>query len=245
MATKLRDRLPDTEREKLWKLAQPTLWQDQGKEAREYLVKERSLSKEILRDFKIGYVPQHVRRKTGDRHEFAGRVVLPIQDQYHNLVALSSRDWREDAYMKFFHESFTKGHYLFGLNIAKKHILRKRKVVIVEGELDVLSLHSNGLNFSVAVLGSALQLYQISLVARYCKQVFIVFDGDEAGGRARTRTMEMCAKHELQRNYDLDIIPVSLPDRKDPDDIVRESGINSFVDVLRQAREQMHNLRGA
>jgi len=233
-----RERLPDPERQQVYEMAKTTLWESEGEEALTYLRNVRGFKDPVIKQFQLGYVPHYVKRVDGEDHEFAGRIIIPVFDQYGNLVALSSRDWRENAYRKFYHESFVKGHYLYGLNIAKEHIIKRNKVIIVEGEFDAMYLHMSGFKFSVGVLGTSLQLYQLAMLLRYCREIFVLFDADASGNKARSKVVTLAETHQIDL-YDARVVPVSMPDGYDPDDYIKEFGNEKFASLLRKSREEL------
>jgi DNA primase len=220
-------------------LAQQELKTEEGKEAYTYLKEVRKISDKAIEEFRIGYVPQWVTNSFDDRHEFSGRIIFPIYNQYDELVALSSRDWRQNSGMKFFHEAYKKRNYLYGLNVAKKYIIQNKKSVVVEGEFDVLSLHSAGINCTVGMLGSSLHLEQISLLSRYCQNVYMPFDGDTAGEESLKKAMDLYNHRNLKDAFDLTFIPVILPQKVDPDDFVNNQGAKKFIDLLIKSRDQI------
>lgn len=236
---KMRDRLPDHERENILSLAIPTLWSEDGKAALEYLQEQRGFKAEVLKSFSLGYVPHWIKTEHNDIHEFAGRLILPIHDQYNNLIALSSRNWRKNAFRKFFHERYRKSNFLFGLNIAKKHILKRKQAIIVEGEFDVICLHNKGFNFTVAALGSSFSLYQLSILMRYCSEIFVMFDADPAGKKAQNKMIALCEEHHIKENHMTSIIPVNLPDGSDPDEFLKNNDVNALVKLMKQSRNNL------
>jgi len=238
----MRPTLPEWERSKIVELAERTLWTDEGKDARDYL-KKRRLSENTIRIFRLGYMPKDVNTPSGKRHEFAGRLIIPIFDQYGDLIALSSRDWRDNAFMKFYHESYKKGHFLFGLNVSKQNIVKKKKVIVVEGEMDVMTVYGNGLRFVVGTLGSSLRLYQLALLARYCNEIFIVFDGDEAGLKAKDNVLQRAKENDLSNIYNIMIVPIVLPNENDPDKFIVDNGINEFIKILKEKKEEIEKER--
>jgi len=240
-----RRRLTELERQKVKKLAIDTLSSPEGKEALGYLKLKRGFSNNVIDNFGLGYVPTHVNNLYGDPHEFAGRIVLPIHDPYGELVALSSRDWREDAYSKFFHEQYTKSNYLYALDIAKDHIIKSNQAIIVEGEFDVMKMHSIGIRRTVGMLGSSLSIKQISLLSRYCQEIFLMFDGDEAGKNSMERAMQLSSKYGLRQFYDILIIPVVLSNGLDPDDFIKTEGKVSLVNLLRKSKIDIMKKIGA
>ncbi|MFW6173466.1 MAG: toprim domain-containing protein [Elusimicrobiota bacterium] len=237
MSQRFRKKLPEVERKKIVDLAQPTLYSGAGQDALQYLTNERKLAQDVLRVFSVGYVPQSVRNLWGYNHEFSGRIIFPIFDQYNDLVALSSRDWRENAYMKFFHEQFDKSNYLYGLNVAKKSILKFNKAIVVEGDIDVLMSHQVNLRLTVGVLGSAINLKQIALLSRYCQNILFVFDGDKAGREALKRVIKLNNDYRLYR-YDINIIGVQLPNGYDPDLFIVKEGKDKYVNFLSDASKK-------
>jgi len=209
---------------------------DEGKEAFSYLHEERRIPVKYLEIFEMGYVPKRVTNLNGDTHEFAGRIVMPIRDQYGSLVALSSRDWRKDAYQKFLHEQYCKSDYLYAMNIAKSSILKRKQAILVEGELDVIQMHVNGIGCTVGVLGSALGLKQIALLSRYCSEIFLLFDGDEPGKQALEKAVQLCMDYKLTNLFGVKIIPVILTGDTDPDEFLRKEGRNKLISLLKESK---------
>ena len=109
--------------------------------------------------------------------------------------------------------------------------------IVVEGEFDVQKLFVRGFKFTVGVMGSSLHLSQIALLARYCREIFLVFDGDEAGKAAADKMVEMSIKRQFHL-YFLSLIPVILPKRIDPDEFIDKYGSDALVDLLRKSREK-------
>lgn len=240
----MRSKLPSIERKQLVELSEKTLLTDDGKEALTYLKSVRKLSDATIRKFRLGYVPHWIQNLHGDRHELAGRLTIPIYDQYADLIAVSSRDWREDAYQKFWHESFHKGLFLFGINLAKNQIIKRSKAVIVEGEFDVMSLANNGFTFTVGQLGSAPQLYQVALLSRYCSEIFILCDSDPSGDIAKDKLLKLSRDNQLFEVYGVNVIPVQLPVGQDPDEFIRKEGRDALLSVFREARAEIYKMKG-
>lgn len=236
--------MPEVEREKIVEIANQCISSEEGKEAIAYLKSDRRHFDDAgisicIKKFRIGYMPSHVKGPAGEAHEFAGRIIFPIYDQYNKLVALSSRDFRKDAFAPFFHESFAKSNILYGLNVAKESILRRKQSIIVEGESDVHYLHSRGFDFTTGVLGSAIRLSHIAILSRYCREILIICDGDNAGKNATSRIMNVASERKLRKHFGISLIPVFLPEKKDPDDFLYEKGVNTFVDLLRESRKKI------
>lgn len=221
---------PETERYKIVKAAKITLSKPEGKVALDYLINERKFSESVIDRFDIGYCPPDV------NHEVRGRIITPIYGTYGELVAISTRHLDKDHYQRFLHESFDKGSYLYGLCYAKEIIQRTNKVIIVEGEFDVASFHTFGFNMTIGLCGSAFTLFQIALLSKYCTNFYLLFDGDKAGRESIKRVMRDHDKYNLDA-YNLNFIPVYLPNKCDPDEFLIEGGKRNMVDKLRTAKE--------
>lgn len=212
-------------------LAKQTLRSEEGKKVLDYLKDKRGLSDDVIDKFDIGYCPDRI------NHEVSGRIIIPIYDSYGNLVVLSTRHPDRQRVDRFWHESFDKRTYLFALDKAKESILKIQKAIVVEGEFDVCSLHSRGVNMVVGSCGSNFSLFQISLLIRYCSEIYLMFDGDEAGERATQKTIEIYKENELHQ-YGIDFIPVRLPKGFDPDDFIFKEGVEGMMSILKKSKEE-------
>jgi len=164
--------------------------EDSGLEARRWLTETRGLDIQTISDFRLGYVPLSV------DHPFAGRIVIPIYDPYGKLLALSVRPATNDAdilaeYKKYWNESYEKGWNLFGLNLARLSILKIGFAVLVEGQFDVMSMHSFGYTNTVGCLGGAFTPMQAQLLKLWTDQIVLMFDGDKAGQKHALRCLEV------------------------------------------------------
>jgi DNA primase len=224
------DVFPEWERESIVVASKNTLASPKGVKALDYLMNVRKLSRKTIDDFDIGYCPRSA------NHQVYGRIITPIYDAYKNLVAVSTRT-PYPSKLRFWHEHFDKGSHLYGLHLAKQSITRSNKVILVEGEFDVASLHSNGFNMTVGVCGSALTLFQIALLSKYTSRFYIMFDGDEPGLRAKERAREMYNKYFL-KSYNIHFIYVDVPEKLDPDDFVKKYGPKGLKKILIEARDK-------
>ena len=234
----MRDKLTELERDKIIQLAPETLFDDskiEYSEALDYLVTTRKLKEDVIKLFEIGYMPKNVVNDTGRPHELAGRILFPIRNQYKELVAFTTRDWRPGSKSTHWHESFPKGQYLYGLNLTKDYIVKAKKAILVEGQFDTMQLYQGGLEYVVGLLGSAPQLYQISLLSRYCKEIYAFFDADEAGRAALKRLKELVNKFRLN-DFDIHVIPVYLPENYDPDEYLKEYGAQQTTVLLKESK---------
>lgn len=192
----------------------------------------RALTDKVIDKFDVGYCPKDV------FHQLRGRIITPIYGTYGNLAALSTRYMEKDRKNRFWHESFDKGSYLYGLNCARDSIIKKNKVIIVEGEFDVLTLHSFGFDMTVGVCGSSLTLLQIGLLARFCSEFYFMLDGDAAGNESIIRINRMYERYDLKQ-YGLSFYSVALPKGYDPDDYVKEFGPEGMREKLISSKDNI------
>ena len=160
---------------------------------------------------------------------------MPLFNSYNDLIAMTTRDV-ENEYFSHWHESFDKSNYLYGLNLAKENIRRNDKAIIVEGQFDVMCFHSFGLTMTVGVLGTAFSIIQSILLARYCSEIYLIFDPDTAGQKTLERAMDMYHQYCLPQ-YGIKFIPVVLPQDTDPDDYIINNGVKQLLDLMKRSKD--------
>ena len=213
------------------KAAKATLRRPEGAKALDYLKNVRRLSEEVIDKLNMGYCPSDL------HHQLAGRIITPIYDLDGELIAVSTRHLDRDHPQRFWHESFDKGLYVYGLNWAKEAIQDSDKVIFVEGEFDVAAMYQAIFPIVVGACGGTISLYQISLVARYCKNFYLMFDGDRAGQEAANRAMHIYRSNDLDI-YGLKFFPCLLPEELDPDDVLKKYGRGRIVESLKDATKK-------
>lgn len=137
---------------------------------------------------------------------FSGRI-LPALEKENEPKYLNSPET----------ELYHKGRMLFGFYQAKQAIREKKRAVLVEGQMDLVSSYGAGVTESVAVGGTALTEDQIMMISRLAKTIYLAFDADEAGLLAIKRAVELAEKREL------DIKVVKIEGGKDPDEVARKT----------------------
>jgi DNA primase catalytic core len=174
------------------------------------------------------------------------RIIVPIHDERGLPIGFGGRELpRPSAEMqdsgrrsgpKYLNspetELFSKSNVLFNLHRAKREMVRQRSVLVVEGYMDVISLVQAGIQNVVGVLGTALTAEHIRLLARYCDQVILCFDSDQAGSKALMRTFEQAWPLQSVR---LSAIEIPRP-AKDPDEFLRQQGVDAMNALIRGAR---------
>ena len=222
------------------------LYKPTSKTAQEY-IKKRKLDNRTLKAFLIGYAGNFnelylllkqkgyteeemlasslVKRTEngGYMDSFRKRLMFPIQDVRERVIAFGGRVL-DDSKPKYINSPenivYSKGRNLFGLNVAKKH--DTRKIIIVEGYMDAISLYQRGITNVVASLGTAMTEAQGRLLRRYSEQVILGYDADGAGQAAILRGME------ILQNLGCDIRVLQIEGAKDPDEYVLKYGPERF-----------------
>ncbi|PIR59763.1 MAG: hypothetical protein COU68_03840, partial [Candidatus Pacebacteria bacterium CG10_big_fil_rev_8_21_14_0_10_45_6] len=169
---------------------------------------------------------------------FRGRVMFPIRDVHGAVVGFTGRLLDEQSQQggKYMNSPQTpiydKSRIIFGLDRAKQAIRQHDFVVLVEGQMDVISSHQAGVTHVVATSGTALTSEQIKLVQRYTKNVRMAFDTDEAGVAAAKRGIDLALEAGLS------VKVIAIPGGKDPDECIRENK-DAWIEAVENARDVM------
>lgn len=159
--------------------------------------------------------------------KFRNRIMFPIIDTRNRILGFGGRVL-DDSKPKYLNSPdtlvFEKGKNLYGLHLIHKNSNRE-KIVLVEGYMDVISLFSKGINYAVASLGTSLTKEQAKLLKRYGKQVYICYDSDEAGIKATLRALNILRQEGVEPKV------IILPEDYDPDDYVKEKGLEGFANL--------------
>ena len=161
---------------------------------------------------------------------YRNRLMIPICDIRGRVIAFGGRVL-DDSKPKYINSPenivYSKGRHLFGLNIAKKG--DTKRLLIVEGYMDVISLHQRGITNVVAALGTAMTEQQGWLLRKNSEQIILGFDADGAGQTAIIRAME------ILQNMGCDIRVLQMEGAKDPDEYVIKYGSARFNNLLDKA----------
>ena len=173
-----------------------------------------------------------IKREDGSWYDrFTGRVIFPIHSVSGRVVAFGGRTLRTDKKTAKYvnspeSEIYHKSNVLYGLYHAKKAIAQEDYCILVEGYTDVISMHQSGVENVVSSSGTSLTEGQIKLIARFSKNVTVIYDGDSAGIKASLRGIDMILKEGLN------VRVVLLPDGEDPDSFARSrsaSDLKAYV----------------
>jgi DNA primase len=163
--------------------------------------------------------------------ELNDRVIIPIYDVHGEAVALTGRVTDKSNRVKYYNSTYPKGETLFGLNVAKKEILKTNTAIVVEGNLDVIAAHQAGIKNVVAVCGTAMTNKHARLLLRYCNRIILAFDGDIPGKAAGLRSAEML--QEFVGSDLLSIFGLQLPgDEKDIDEYLNKHGAEKLQEII-------------
>jgi DNA primase len=235
------------------------LWSRAGSPARAYLL-ERGIPTKVAKRFSLGWAEEgwdgllsHFKRngvgpealeeaglvsprRSGQGHydRFRGRLIFPIRDHQGRVAAFGGRTISPGKEPKYLNspetETFKKGRILYGFHEALPALRRRRRMVVVEGYLDCLSLASFGLEEVVATMGTSLTGTQVKAMRGLGLEVVLVYDGDLAGLKAAQRAQEVFHTEGVQA------LIASLPAGQDPDDYVRARGLEAFEEELSRAK---------
>ena len=249
---RLRNRIYDINRDTA-RFFHEYMMTEKGKWALDYFT-GRGLSLATIRHFGLGAAPDswsdllhHLKNKGYSESEllaanvvgrgnkglydrFRKRAMFPIINIRGNIIGFSGRAMPGEDKQggKYVNTSDTpvykKSANLFGMNFAKNSCADR--VILVEGNMDVISLHQAGFTNAVAPLGTAFTAEQANLLARYTKEIVLMMDADAAGQKAIRRASE------LLENTGLNTRVVVIPDGKDPDEFIKKNGPERFKALL-------------
>lgn len=234
------------------------LFESQHKFALNYL-KDRKISEEIIKKFKIGFVPRSstfldelkkkysqeeinstglfyfIENKNKFIDRFNNRIIFPINNLSNDPIAFGGRVIENNKLAKYINspetEFYKKSRQLFNLNNAKDERSLTSEVIIVEGYMDVISLYSAGIKNVISNSGTAITENQINLVWKFFKDPIICLDGDQSGQSAALRIAERLFPLINEENK---IFFSILPEGNDPDDIIKKKNKQTFLDILNQ-----------
>lgn len=227
-----------------------TIWKPEGKFVLDYL-HGRGLDDSIIRKFGLGAstdqwddLLSHLTEKGFSRREivlaglavekgdhaydmFRSRAMFPIIDQQGNVLGFGGRAMG-DAKPKYLNTSdtpvFNKRKGVYAINLVKK-LRDLKRILLVEGYMDVVAVTQAGIQGAVATLGTSLTNEQARLLKRYAPEVWIAYDGDEAGQMAIERAIGIFEQEEVP------VKVLSFPDKLDPDEMIRQRGTDAFLAV--------------
>lgn len=218
---------------------------------REYL-KTRKMNNDTIEKFNVGAFPTNLKillrefeprflLETGilykaDQSPFKFYpLIIPIRDVNNNFIGIGGRSMlselqrRSMGYPKYKNSTYDKAHNLFGLNYAKQSIRETGSAILVEGYFDVITSHQAGIKNVVATSGTYLSSRQILLLSRYCENIKLLFDNDDAGNRTTEKLLER------YKGFNLSFSKLKLPyGFKDIDELICKTGLSGVNDFRRE-----------
>lgn len=218
--------------------------------------RSRGLQDETIRKYGLGWAPisrkalSETARSAGYKEEFLietglsikyddgrlvdrffDRVIFPIHSVSGRVIAFGGRTLKTDkSVAKYVNspetEIYVKSKSLYGIYFAKGEISKKNKCILVEGYLDVLSMHQLGITNVVASSGTSLTEDQIRLIHKFTDNITIIYDGDSAGIHAALRGTDMILKEGMNVKI------ILLPDGQDPDDFAKKHSLEEVEDYI-------------
>ena len=238
------------------KFFQDSLQTPEGQAIGYQYFKSRGLEDETIRKYGLGWAPvsrkalSETARAAGYKEEFLietglsiryddgrlvdrffDRVIFPIHSVSGRVIAFGGRTLKTDkSVAKYVNspetEIYVKSRSLYGIWFAKNEMSRQDKCILVEGYLDVLSMHQLGIRNVVASSGTSLTVEQIRLIRKFTNNVTIIYDGDGAGIKAALRGIGLVLKEGLN------VKVVLLPEGQDPDDFARKHTLEEVQDHI-------------
>ncbi len=224
-----------------------------GKLAYEYLYK-RGIDDEIIKVFNIGLSPDKGntlykvlkesgyfeldmsdvglvdKSKVGYFDLFYNRIMFPIYDENANPIGYSARIFKSKDESKYINTRdtllFKKGDILYNLHLAKGEMLRKKRVILYEGQMDVIASYRSGLKEAICTMGTALTAQQAKILRKYTNNAVICYDGDKAGINASKKAIS------IFKSAGFNVKLVLLPNGMDPDEFVLKYGPESYYNYF-------------
>ena len=267
----------DEEREKVWKeyaaiysdyvnfFHNELLNNPDANNSLNYL-KNRKLSLETIKNFKIGYVRKNSNifgnfekkfskkalkecgifyfdeKKNIYVDRFRDRIIFPINSISGLPIAIGGRIMQKNSFFAKYINSpetqfFKKGNNLYNIDKARALSNKRDQIFLVEGYMDVIGLNNNGIQNCVANLGTALTEKQIKILSQFFNEIVVCFDGDESGYKAAVRAAENSVK-ELQPEKQISFL--FLPESEDPDTFIIKNGKEKFIDYFKSNKIPIH-----
>lgn len=226
-----------------------------GFQARKYLIDDRHLDEDIIKEFGIGlslndnnltkllikkgYTEKEVidlsLGSKGDKLNdlFRNRITFPICNDKGDVVAFSARIFNSEDSNKYINSRenilFKKGNILYNYEKCKRECSKSKKVILVEGQIDAIRIYSIGLKNVCATMGTALTKEHIGLLKRLNSTVILCLDNDSAGEKSTL------SNGEYLINAGIDVLVVRLNGEKDPDSYIIKNGKDAFIDNINNA----------
>lgn len=238
---------------------QQLLESKEAEKSRYYLL-SRGIQLDFILRFQLGYAPldsslflqwmeknhqkKAILHKAGlltksEKDFFHGRITFPLHSVTDQVIGFSARKIDENLYGGKYINSpetvlFKKSRYLFGLNYSRRTIVKDSLAILVEGQIDLLRLVEQGLCYTVAALGTSWTKEQVIRLAKMgVQKAFLLFDGDEAGKKAASKTGDLLLHEGIEP------IVCLFSENEDPDSFLQKQGLSKLLQHLQQGKEYL------
>ena len=225
-----------------------------GLKAKEYLINERHLSEEAIKEFNIGLalndnnlnkllsskgysdkdiIEMSLANKTdnGLLDMFRNRITFPICNHEGKIIAYSARIYQNEDTSKYINSKesviFKKGYTFYNYDKCRLEALKIKSVILVEGQMDAIRVYTSGFKNVIASMGTAITSNHISLLKKLNAKVILMMDNDNAGEKSTILNGEELIKNNIE------VSVVRLTGEKDPDSFILKNGTDAFRDALK------------
>ena len=225
-----------------------------GLKAKEYLINERHLSEEAIKEFNIGLalndnnlnkllsskgysdkdiIEMSLANKTdnGLLDMFRNRITFPICNHEGKIIAYSARIYQNEDTSKYINSKesviFKKGYTFYNYDKCRLEPLKIKSVILVEGQMDAIRVYTSGFKNVIASMGTAITSNHISLLKKLNAKVILMMDNDNAGEKSTILNGEELIKNNIE------VSVVRLTGEKDPDSFILKNGADAFRDALK------------
>ena len=225
-----------------------------GLKAKEYLINERHLSEEAIKEFNIGLalndnnlnkllsskgysdkdiIEMSLANKTdnGLLDMFRNRITFPICNHEGKIIAYSARIYQNEDTSKYINSKesviFKKGYTFYNYDKCRLEALKTKSVILVEGQMDAIRVYTSGFKNVIASMGTAITSNHISLLKKLNAKVILMMDNDNAGEKSTILNGEELIKNNIE------VSVVRLTGEKDPDSFILKNGADAFRDALK------------
>lgn len=225
-----------------------------GLKAKEYLINERNLSEEAIKEFNIGLalndnnlnkllsskgysdkdiIEMSLANKTdnGLLDMFRNRITFPICNHEGKIIAYSARIYQNEDTSKYINSKesviFKKGYTFYNYDKCRLEALKSKSVILVEGQMDAIRVYTSGFKNVIASMGTAITSNHISLLKKLNAKVILMMDNDNAGEKSTILNGEELIKNNIE------VSVVRLTGEKDPDSFILKNGADAFRDALK------------
>lgn len=225
-----------------------------GLKAKEYLINERHLSEEAIKEFNIGLalndnnlnkllsskgysdkdiIEMSLANKTdnGLLDMFRNRITFPICNHEGKIIAYSARIYQNEDTSKYINSKesviFKKGYTFYNYDKCRLEALKSKSVILVEGQMDAIRVYTSGFKNVIASMGTAITSNHINLLKKLNAKVILMMDNDNAGEKSTILNGEELIKNNIE------VSVVRLTGEKDPDSFILKNGADAFRDALK------------